>query len=291
MFVRRFLQEVRDDFRRHLDQSEDLCHLRNLSFAGGAYPDYEAPGIAQLYLLRYFPAYLCEYYHIYSDLIDRVFLQGPMNVVSIGAGCGVDYYALEHVLTDNHLWPRGLGSYIAVDRVNWPYRIPVAHQGYRYIVADITELAFLPRQEINVIMFAKSLGELNEHRFRTLLGSIYQSEFTENRIVLMASIRSAYAAKDTFMLERLAEALRSAHGFACDEEPYTYRTAPVMQGFSAFSPDFYFPDDLKAELITLTANCRARGRDEACYGCDESLNRYPVLRTDYIAYQILPLYR
>jgi hypothetical protein len=53
-------------------------------------------------VLGYLPAYLAEYRLIYGDILARGFLPKPLNVLSIGCGCGVDYWGLHFAARDDH---------------------------------------------------------------------------------------------------------------------------------------------------------------------------------------------
>jgi hypothetical protein len=69
-----------------------------MTYEGGCLPDYAEPFVRQYYSLRYFPAYLFEYYCMYCRILKKDLVDTPLNVLSIGAGHGVDYYGLHFAL-------------------------------------------------------------------------------------------------------------------------------------------------------------------------------------------------
>ena len=57
--------------------------------------------ITQLYILRYYPAYLCEYKYLYKKIISTKLL-AKYNILSIGCGCCVDYHGAYLALGRDH---------------------------------------------------------------------------------------------------------------------------------------------------------------------------------------------
>ena len=60
-----------------------LCLLKDVTYLGGNIPDYSSIAVQQLYLLKYFPAYLIEYYDIYRDVLTDKFIKLPLNILSL----------------------------------------------------------------------------------------------------------------------------------------------------------------------------------------------------------------
>ena len=122
-FLSLFISQVFADFQTELGSRTYLCELRELNFNGGRAPDYSSILLQQLYLLRYFPAYLVEYYIAWRDLLWECFLPKQLNLLSIGAGNGADYTALRYAIRD-----AASGScitYHGVDKENGPTKTKV----------------------------------------------------------------------------------------------------------------------------------------------------------------------
>ena len=57
-FWRESLEEIYDNFLTDLDKMDDYCELCEVCFTPGRVPDYASTPQQNLYLLRYFSAYL-----------------------------------------------------------------------------------------------------------------------------------------------------------------------------------------------------------------------------------------
>ena len=84
VFAMEKLKEIFFDFLDNLEEKEYLCELKNFGFKGEVLPDYQNQFIQQYYLLKYFPAYLTEYYFLYNEIIKKNFLKDNYNILSIG---------------------------------------------------------------------------------------------------------------------------------------------------------------------------------------------------------------
>lgn len=92
------------------------CDLKSINFEGGSVPDYSVEALQDLYLLRYYGGYLCEYRRIYDQILK--FIDTPIVVRSIGAGSGVDLAAL-YFEAQEHGIPLGNISWRGYDRIKW----------------------------------------------------------------------------------------------------------------------------------------------------------------------------
>jgi hypothetical protein len=102
-------------------EHECCCDLKDIDFSGGHSPDYEKRAIQNLYILRYYGAYLCEYRWIYRKILD--YLEGRIvNALSVGCGCGVDLAGLYFAAQDNN-FDIGKIAYIGCDINDWQDKI------------------------------------------------------------------------------------------------------------------------------------------------------------------------
>ena len=85
------IYNVYSDFSRDI-RNQCLCELKKLRYDKTFKPDYSNKLVQQFYILRYFPAYLCEYKYIYTKILESNLLD-TLNILSIGCGCCVDYSA------------------------------------------------------------------------------------------------------------------------------------------------------------------------------------------------------
>lgn len=135
------IQEIYDQFIAELDRKPKYCELCEVSFHRGT-PNYASVVQQQLYLLRYFSAYLFEYFEAFNVLNDQI--DEHINIVSFGCGSGIDGAAAECVFPTC--------SYRGVDITQWDYWFPNGD----YEIESASD--FIPTNE-NVFVFPKSLNE------------------------------------------------------------------------------------------------------------------------------------
>jgi hypothetical protein len=63
-FIETTIQTIYTDFISELTKMKDLCSLTELHYNDKYIPDYSKSEVQQFYLLRYFPAYVAEYFSI-----------------------------------------------------------------------------------------------------------------------------------------------------------------------------------------------------------------------------------
>jgi hypothetical protein len=123
-FIENMLCNVFDQFVINLEYFDNYCHLRELRFDINI-PPYEELTIQQLYLLRYLPAYLIEYYEIFCNILRNNFIDYPLNILSIGTGCGLDYFGLEYALRINNTSCSNCVIYTGIDRIAIEIILPI----------------------------------------------------------------------------------------------------------------------------------------------------------------------
>ncbi len=97
-------------------------------------------------------------------------------------------------------------------------------------------------------------------------------------------------ASDAARSGQLVRAFRR-NGFTCMDSPLEYSTYE-SRGIRAVCPDFVYPNDVLSAAKALLEQCPTwRKTRTACETDCGALNRSPILRTDYMNYQILRLQR
>jgi hypothetical protein len=114
-FIRNFLENIYNKFLIDISSLPSLCELKKLRFDDpNVQPNYADITIQRLYLLRYGYAYFSEYYYLYRNLFEKN--RGKnIKILSIGAGCAIDYYAAYYANLDNKV---NL-EYCGIDIINW----------------------------------------------------------------------------------------------------------------------------------------------------------------------------
>lgn len=285
-----------EDFTTMLEDRERLCDAKDFRFNEMIIPDYTDPFIQAFYILRYFPAYLVEYYDIYRELLEIPKFAEPFNVISIGCGCGLDYYGLELALRDNDRSAADSVCYTGIDIVNWGYRNNFENDDYEIVVEDILNYNSIQDidENVDVIIFPKSIGEFSDADFARLLTLFRRSDFEENELVIISSIRKQHTAIDTQRMTSLLNLMEREHNYICGgpKDEYTYYRNPV--GLRAHFYDFVYPQHVVDYLIDLHNQCPTMlDNDEYCEDdCEDNLsNKRPILKTDHIRYQLFRLNR
>lgn len=178
--------------------------IKNFRFDGGNIPDYSELIIQEYYLLRYLPAYTTEYYLIYSELLEKNFLNN-INVISLGAGCGMDSRGLNFAIQDsNYKLPV---AYTGLDKVEWEYWDNLNIDNYNLFSRDLSAIDKFIGKDYNVIMFPKSIGEFNNFTFNNLKNIIINTEFRSDKLVLISPVRKKRNNIDIDRLEIITNTL------------------------------------------------------------------------------------
>ncbi len=291
-FIDSKMHEIFDDFDSSLQQQECYCILKDVRFNSKNVPDYANPFIQQLYLLRYFPAYMVEYYDMYRDIRKLKFIKSAFNVLSIGAGSGVDYIGLNFTYEDEGKPIAEYVYYTGLDRITWGYRETFDNPDCRYIDKDIRDLSAFDDNH-NVIMFPKSIGEFGRGSYLKLLKLFSSTKFSEKRVILASSVREQNDSVDVSRLAEIADILENVHGYNCldNKRGYTHYTEDV--GLKAHFNDFDYPPDVLQYITSLSSRCPVyldNGGKSCKHDCSW-MNRWPILKTGHIKYQILRLQR
>ncbi len=290
-FISRKMSDVFRDFERELSTMDRFCELKGARYDWGNVPDYENIHIQQLYLLRYFPAYLVEYYLIYRKLISYDFLT-HYKVISLGCGANLDFYGLFFALHDHGTAEQAASfSYKGLDKTKWRYQEDLGVSHYNFIHAHINQWNSLDATDYNVIILPKSIGEFSERTFRHLQTIFLKSNFTEKNIVLISSIMQQHNPTDMYRYETIASLLTTKLNFTNLDNNRTYfhvRDAGTGFGLSNCCEAFYYPDEVKSAVGKLQDRCPVyRKQQKSCEDdCSDALNTEPVLTASYIQFQI-----
>ena len=288
-FISEKVNAICKDFQAELSQLSTFCELKQVRFDGANLPDYNQRIVQQLYLLRYFPAYLVEYYEIYKKVLTTQFLEYPLNILSIGAGCGLDYYGIYFAIKSH----RNLNfiqdvRYTGVDIINWEYRDTLGNNQAQFITDDITNRKRFDDETYNVIIFPKSIGEFNQQAFNRLKTIFRQSQFTQNRMFLINSLREQRSGFDVNRFIELSKILTQTHGYRVIDdvkEVRTYENVGLMKICSACK----YPDNVQEFVISILERCPGyiKNKKQPHQNDCECLNRKPILRTQHIKFQFV----
>jgi hypothetical protein len=285
--INEMMRQVLKDFRASLDGLDRFCELREVTFTSDHSPDYSSRIQQQLYMLRYFPAYLAEYYFIYGELLDAGFLPLPLRVLSIGCGCGVDYYGLHLAARDRGIMPAASMQYHGLDRVAWNYQTTLKNPAVCYCTINPGK-GYIRHRGWNVYSFPKSIGELAWRDLRGIEFDIITRPSAPPRMCLVSSLGRNGAGEDD-RLRDVVDAMTRAQGYTVVGDSSGVKR-PGFRHLRNIANGFHVPDEVREILTNLRDRCprRQSGCPDSSSRCD-LLNWKPMEWSKYISYQIVYL--
>lgn len=290
-FIRKKINLIFNDFKLDLDRIGTFCELKDLRFNGNHTPDYSNDIIQRLYLLRYFPAYLTEYYLMYVDMFEKDFLDEDLNIISIGAGCGIDFWSCKFAI--ENLGEQVNIRYTGIDIIDWNYWDELDELECYLLNNDINEMESLDEEGYNVIVFPKSIGELDNNTFLNLKRVIGNTNFTCDKIMILSSVRTTRAFIDVPRLAEIVTIFETRFGYSCldDKEQYTYYEP--ASNLEEVCPEFIYPFTIKEYINNLMCKCEGlqENWNSPHYDNCSVMDRYPITTTSQIKYQVVRLER
>ncbi|MBW2100623.1 MAG: hypothetical protein JRG68_07715 [Deltaproteobacteria bacterium] len=271
-FINNFLKLVADNFHRDISKMKSLCELKNLRFDSLNYqPNYNNTAIQRLYLLRYAYAYISEYYYLYNLIFDRN-LNKKLNVLSIGAGCGLDYYGAYFANNGNKVDLK----YCGIDIVDWEDKQSIGE--YNIFIEDLAESDLSKFEDVNIILFPKSLFELPSEVANNFFYSIQKQFFKCNSILLISSQRSHYIGQDSNRFNELVSSF--------EKNGYRKASGGLIEAPADFTSFYHFvkfscPSFIRPLLESLSDRCQyikkcPNGCGEGFCDTRNQLNRGPM---------------
>lgn len=294
-FIDNKMDEIFNDFQEYLNDEDRYCRLKDFRFNNGHTPEYSNELIQQYYLLKYLPAYFTEYCCIYDDIINSNFLDEDYNILSIGCGCGIDLWGAKFATEDSDIDIR----YTGLDIVDWRYWDSVGIEEVYYLNNDINELEELDEEEYNIIMFPKSIGELDGDTFKKLKDAISNSNFSKDKLIIASSIRNTRAWYDEKRTNEVISIFENKHGYSnLDSDTgyiqfekksngYDYRISDILE-------DIEYPEEIKTWLTNFYMECQGYKENDDTFcekACSDVFTRKPVTTVSQVAYKIIRLER
>lgn len=210
---------------------------------------------------------------------------------SIGCGCGVDYYGLDHALRYHPKYAPDL-RYTGIDIVRWKYRDTLGRDEVYFVKKDIADWNELDETGYNIIMFPKSIGEFPSKVFTHIKKMLKNSTFERDRICLACSLMDRGKDSDITRFADLARVMTETHGFTTTGKPNEFWHFKKDQGIRGLHSDWIYPNDTLDYIKELARHCPTfEANGESCRPDCDALNRWPILKTGRIAYQALGLQR
>ncbi len=231
----------------------------------------------EYYLLKYYPAYLAEYYRMYSKLF-TMYKKESINIISIGCGAGIDYNAL------NIIQDKPLVDYLGIDIIDWSYK-----PSFAFEQIDISQLNEIHFNNIDVIVFPKILTELSDEQIQTLANTIVNSNLS-NELYFLNSYITQNSHDGVIGIEKfeiICQTLLSK-GYTVEGEnscnQYTYFKEHA--GIRRYIRDFIYPNEIKDFINDLKSKCKQydESKDE-CIQC--KIDIYPMMNSKYITFNVI----
>ncbi len=122
--------------------------------------------------------------------------------------------------------------------------------------------------------------------------------FTENKIILLSSLRNTRCKFDIARLNEIIDIFTSEHNYISldGKDAYWYYTTNGVGYYSKLEnvcSDFVYPDDIRVYLRDLNSKCEGfiENGNNPCDDKCSSMNRNPISTTSQIIYQIIRLER
>lgn len=189
-------------------------------------------------------------------------------------------------------------DYTGVDSIRWD-DIPVPFQGTlnRMVYDDILNLESLDRQDYNIIVFPKSIGELGPQVIESLRQCFAATHFQKNRIAVICSMRIGNWQSDFSKFRNLAAVFEHNHDYQLDDGAFSALSNDgVVQlecELREIYPQFCYPPQIQQDLVELYLRCP---HIRACTSqlnddCRQNISRYPNSRNARIVYAVVPFER
>ncbi|EPR43493.1 hypothetical protein dsx2_2344 [Desulfovibrio sp. X2] len=297
-FIKNKLEAVYSDFQIAAKESDGLCELKKFSFAGGASPDYGNHLVRMYYMLKYFPAYLAEYYLMYQKLLNFNFLpHNDLDILSIGCGCGIDYWGYHFIAKEQINDFKTTTSYTGYDINTWEYTDSLRNEKFRIINDDIAKLDNLNSgdYDYNVIVFPKSISDLHPEVFGKLVKAIESTNFERKRIAVVCSLMQDEQALnyDWSRLKKIITTIMARHNYSCEDDLEKYITATNPdEGLVRVVNGFDYTLDIENTInstLNLCPNFIENGK--SCKNDCTAMNRWPILKQRYVNFAVRRLTR
>lgn len=274
------------DFRESISNCENLCDLKEWMFAEQVI-NYKELKRQQLYLLRYMPAYLIEYYWLYKKWLNELPDQLPIKLLSVGCGWMIDYFSLVFAIRDTQ--QKRSARYSGLDCVTWN-RIPAKYPEVdRFIIRTSIE-SFVPDQNFtfNAVSFPRSFEEMDLESLLKFVENLFKAN-RQDRLVSVILMASTYLSHKKIH-EKIngIEATMNEIGFDLVSESQMWMPH-LNENLDHLVPGFNYSLEIKAFLNALHQRCPMRmlHRSTSETQCKQKLNRKPKSLNADVYYEIM----
>jgi len=274
--INNFLNNVHTNFLQ-----KEWC---GLNATGLTVANYQNSCEEEYYLLKYFPAYLAEYYIEYKAFFEKMYSHDSLNIVSIGCGAGIDYHSLS-------LFPNIQINYTGIDVVDWQYR-----PDFQFLHQDISTIDSSILDDTDLFVFPKILTELSDDTVLIMAEKIVDATLPNEIYFLVSYITDESSNKDRVNGKNKFKIVCDTlidNGWKLSPENILDKDNSCSQhlflkeekGIRGYLKDFVYPPNISELLINLKQNCNNLDTKNECIHCN--INTFPMMNSKYIAFNIL----
>lgn len=264
--------------------TQDWCENLGFNFSGSGFNYNNSIG-QKFYLLKYFPAYLCDYYKQYLMAIGRC-PAGDINVLSVGCGAGIDFLGLKLALQNEHYVEKyKLALYIGVDPVDWDDR-PSDIKFVNNCISSLTESEI---SYADIIIFPKSIMDIPDEIIIDFANKLASSP--KKQFVFISSYITADAANPDRIHGgnkfKIIHDILTAKGWTTADVPSRYYYPKNNEDYysNEFPEIFIYPKNVLNTLFNLKSVCRPKNDKRECESCDPK--SIPMMKKKYSAWKLL----
>lgn len=178
--------------------------------------------------------------------------------------------------------------YTGLDAIDWSYQDTLRSKECWMEHKDILSWDRLDETGYNVIIFPKSIGEFNDTVFAHIKEVFKATEFDQDKICFICSLIDKRVDKDAIRFKQLADLMRYDQGYSCLDDPNYYEQWDRPVGIRSLCNDFVYPEDIKMQLNNIISHClEYKKHDKPCHQACTEANRFPILNSKYMKWQIL----
>ena len=218
---------------------------------------------------------------MYQCLLRMQFVNFPFRVLSLGCGCGIDYWGLCFAINEIRPCSEFLKEvyYCGVDKNDWKYRVPRSSH-FKFVKYELPGKRLKIDPNYNAIVFPKSILEFEDDEFSGLLEIFNKSDFQQNQIALLCS-DSEFSRLDQIIHVFLEK------GFEANNVDHVYSKNSIKKKWPVFS----FPANIIDFVDNLNQRCcrYSQNNFRSCESDCANMNRTPILTSDYVKFKIIKL--
>ena len=196
MNINDYISMSAENFMRKLNAGVPLCQCKTLTFKEEQLPDYTNEIVQDFYIMRYGMAYAFEYKKLYktmmenisSDVLDELTIYNrDFEVVSLGCGNMIDYWALRRVFPEEYTI-----NYHGIDVVDWNNKFPCyPGDSMDFQKCKISEyFSSCDCFSADAYIFPKSISEFDDEEIEAVCESWRDKGIYNDEVHLLFAMRS-----------------------------------------------------------------------------------------------------